>query len=1525
MNKAGRIWHLLAFILMVGCIPVPEFDESDLKNDGLDEGVLPNNSAPEATSKAFSTLEDTTLTSNLQFNDQDGTGRFSITIVSSPSNGTLTLTSNSTGAFSYHPNANFFGTDTFSYEVRDLNFTSGVTPVEVEVIQVDDLITAVDTTITVTEDLAFVGNVSFNDVDSDNISITIITNGTRGSASIINASTGEFQYTPSANQIGTDFFTFRVNDGLNSSNLGIVSVALTPVNDDPIIGAIANQSAQVAGTAISNLAFTFGEGGGSDEDTQQINITAKSSNQLIVPDANITFGSINDTGGNDADATTATVTVTPLSDAVGAVTITIIATDNADANSTFSETFIIPYLPSTSGLKLWLDASETEEATDGIQVSSWPDLSGAGNHFVQTFISFADLRPVRHDDVVNSLPIVRFNGVSQFMFQTITGSAMFGTNEGTFFVVAKQDSTKTTHALMSFLATTTTNMVELSYSDNNTLGLDFGNKDDGSGNITGPISTGFEDSFHLVEYFRDAGGAGKIEVDGVEVFHSAFTGDFDNTQTSTLFLGRGSGTADQFFQGDIAEVLVFNNAIPEMERFKIERYLGDKYGLSIKQDPIVSASGLSLWLKADAGVNKTTTSTLSQWEDQSGSGNHSTAVPGLEGPVIVTSLPGFHSYPVIRFNGTSHTVSFPDFISGFTEAEAFVVFKLDSSAPAVGAEGLWHFGSDGSSAEFPENGTGLIKDTFGASSQQNLANTTLDFSTGFNIYHVRAKANEWTAWYNGNLLFNSTTSNTISFTTTPKFGSNNTGTSFLDGDVAELIIYDRELTPNQRYHIEAALGLKYGVATQSLTKNSAWYRSDVEVFGDACAGTSATNAGVVQCWEDQRTGANDLTAPGGGNQPTFNNNIINQLGVISFDGSTDCLRNNLALGTTLFRKNAVDIFTVQREQALQTSNLVLNWEGGTDNLLEMFQTTNEELQLVYGDSGNNNTLKASMPSGFNSGFHITKQGRHRHGPGHVVVDGTEIGNHFFEGTLNTSTTLANFNVGGDCLLRGIQGDLAEVMIYNDSLTEDEFNRVNFYLSEKYNLPIASHPVNSVQGLKFWLKADAGILVGPGGAASFASTNNEYLTAADNTDFSIGQNSFSISTWVQIANKNNNYSFVAKYDVQDNSREYVLRYNRTDDRFEFVVSNNGKENGEIVVQADSLGSPNVGEFYHLVATHNSVTDVITLVVNNRFQDTSNFVFNVFDGSSVFTIGASGEDNDDPNANIAATHFYLDGRVALTGFWKKTLSSTERSLLYNGGAGLRYRDIETTSSLLTSLISYYNLDDAAGGNRLDSHTAVGPYHLSERVAAGNIDLGEGVQGVAVGWNDQSFNGFNFAPASNSVAPIIVADSGDGLNNRPAVRFDGVDDLVSSTIVTASSNYTFIVVASYAANTANMEFFDSDTGAERLRFDAETNVTAGQLGFFTNFDGLSEQPLSSGPQLLSYVLTQGTGGSIFRDGTLIGAGTYNTSTGINGSANIGQLFRGDIAEVILYNQALSTEELNRVQCYLASKYNITVANCP
>ena len=232
--------------------PATNYNGSDsfiyVANDGMTNSasatvnitINPVNDAPVAVNDSYSINEDTTLTvpaNGVLANDTDVDGdTLKAVLVATTTNGSLTL--NQDGSFTYTPNTNYNGVDTFTYKANDGTVDGNVATVTITVNAINDPPIAVNDVYTINEDTTLtttaVTGVLANDtdVDSTNLTASVVTNPSHGSLTFSND--GSFIYTPVANYNGTDSFTYQASDSQTNSTTATVTITINPVNDAPV-------------------------------------------------------------------------------------------------------------------------------------------------------------------------------------------------------------------------------------------------------------------------------------------------------------------------------------------------------------------------------------------------------------------------------------------------------------------------------------------------------------------------------------------------------------------------------------------------------------------------------------------------------------------------------------------------------------------------------------------------------------------------------------------------------------------------------------------------------------------------------------------------------------------------------------------------------------------------------------------------------------------------------------------------------------------------------------------------------------------------------------------------------------------------------------------------------------------------------------------------------------------------------------------------------------------------------------------
>ena len=214
------------------------------------------------------------------------------TAVTQGANGSVAFTATNV---SYTPNANFFGSDSFTYTISDGHGGSDTATVHVTVANVNDNPDAVDDSATVNEDTANNAiSVLANDTDADNLSgaanagLTVIakSNGSHGTVTITAGGTG-VSYAAAANYYGSDSFTYTISDN------GTLAAGHT---DTATVNVTVNNVDDVTTTTASNKAVPY-----SDVD-QSVMLTAT----ITSPGGQVNGGTVTFTVTNAANATVGT-------------------------------------------------------------------------------------------------------------------------------------------------------------------------------------------------------------------------------------------------------------------------------------------------------------------------------------------------------------------------------------------------------------------------------------------------------------------------------------------------------------------------------------------------------------------------------------------------------------------------------------------------------------------------------------------------------------------------------------------------------------------------------------------------------------------------------------------------------------------------------------------------------------------------------------------------------------------------------------------------------------------------------------------------------------------------------------------------------------------------------------------------------------------------------------------------------------------------------------------------------------------
>lgn len=171
---------------------------------------------PVANAGSVTTNFNTTVSGTLS-----GTGP-GFAIVAASAHGSATVTDFNTGAFTYSPNSGYSGSDSFTFNIVNSAGSSSTVTESVTVNQGPP--TANGGSITTTANTAVSSTLSGS--GSGSLTFAIVSGPTHGTATITNAATGAFTYTPNNGYGGSDSFTFNINNSGGTSNTATESITV---------------------------------------------------------------------------------------------------------------------------------------------------------------------------------------------------------------------------------------------------------------------------------------------------------------------------------------------------------------------------------------------------------------------------------------------------------------------------------------------------------------------------------------------------------------------------------------------------------------------------------------------------------------------------------------------------------------------------------------------------------------------------------------------------------------------------------------------------------------------------------------------------------------------------------------------------------------------------------------------------------------------------------------------------------------------------------------------------------------------------------------------------------------------------------------------------------------------------------------------------------------------------------------------------------------------------------------------------
>ncbi|HWA27858.1 MAG TPA: LamG-like jellyroll fold domain-containing protein [Lacunisphaera sp.] len=780
-----------------------------------------------------------------------------------------------------------------------------------------------------------------------------------------------------------------------------------------------------------------------------------------------------------------------------------------------------------SGLQAWYRADLGVTQDGNNKVSQWVDISGHGGHLIKP--GSTDFQPVAVSSAMNGHPAVEF-AASSYSTMGTAGPVdlQAGQSDLTVLVVLATGATQGGRSQVLGLSYDI-NVPDSGFSafqywgEFNRFKLSWRNAARDT-ILYGPGADLTPGQAQVLE-MRKAGTSATVYLDG-ELQGTETVGADMWTPLKRFMVGGGLNGTDPY-TGRIAEVLVYNRALVPSERRQIETALMAKYvalnptndtdsdglldlwedqylgtrsygasadpggvartllqsyqlGLSPWPAPLVT-EGLRTWYRADAGVTKDEAGKVTQWVDASGHGHHEEAITPSLRPSFAGSAIG--GQPVLAFDGSVHLNS-PEPISLLDgAAAATVIAVLKPAATQVDDATILGWGSNG--FQFRQRGDQL--NNFGVSwyspsfSPYGGGGVSTVASTPQLVSVVLRTGAEVKGYRNGVLKVTETDTSSGIATAASTLQLGNLDGDGYQGQLAEILVYNRALTTTERESIEADLMQKYSLddvdgdglpdawelqklgtmdyaATadpynvgrtllQSYQQNlsplpapvvasglRAWFRADLGLVKDG-------SDGVTQ-WRDLSGQGMHVGAQSGG--PVFVSGAIGGEPAVEFDGQVQ-LSSPAEVGL-LSGGTAATVIAVIKPSATQVDDAtILGWGSNGFQFRQRGDLLNTFGFGWYSPSfspygGGGVATVAGTPQLISV---VLRTGTDVKGYLNGVLQTTESDSS--EGIRNLPSVLQLGNLDGD----GYHGQLAEILVYDRALTDTERADVEAALTARY--------------------------------------------------------------------------------------------------------------------------------------------------------------------------------------------------------------------------------------------------------------------------------------------------------------------------------------------------------------------------------------------------------------------------------------------------------------------------------------------
>jgi hypothetical protein len=360
------------------------------------------------------------------------------------------------------------------------------------------------------------------------------------------------------------------------------------------------------------------------------------------------------------------------------------------------------------------------------------------------------------------------------------------------------------------------------------------------------------------------------------------------------------------------------------------------------------------------------------------------------------------------------------------------------------------------------------------------------------------------------------------------------------------------------------------------------------------------------------------------------------------------------------------------------------------------------------------------------------------------------------------------------------------------------------------------------------------------AASFNGTN-QFLSIANNSSLTVTGTSFTYAFWANTPNTSN--GMVISKTIEGDAREFQIGLN-TGGSAQFRLFPDGTfANSRVISSSASSFSANSWNFF--ACRYDSSAATIGISINGGAF------------TSLGSIPAITQTNTNPlNFGVfvnTSGGFNYTGQLASVGFWKRALTASEVTALFNNGAGRTYASLDT--GLRTNLVSWWALNqnsvtaDSHGTNTLTNNGSVtapniGPiitgYSDSRRLIS---DFVKGIKSLGL-WNSMVCWPMRASQnASSGTTAFSLGGLGQfngSLVNAPVWGANGMVATTSNSRVQTTVPFNYATIGAYSG--IGVGNIPSGTNMRMIGTNAATAIsqaTTSTNGTYGTFDQFGSTP--------------------------------------------------------------------------------------